>query len=230
VTRERGSKRTMLKNIQEAKFKTVLVPIGKVALSAEDQRNLDFDAFFTFVLMHELMHGLGPNEITVAGKKTTPRLELKELYAAFEEAKADISGLWALQRLVDKGKLPRTMERTMYDTYLAGAFRTLRFGTLEAHGRGMALQLNYLLDHGGVRVVGDGTFAIVPAKIKDAVTGLTREIMTIQAHGDHAAAKKLLDTMGVIRPEVKRVIDRMSAVPIDIAVVSVTAEELLAHD
>ena len=148
VIREKGSKRVMLKNNQEAKFSKVLVPISQVALAAADQANVAFDAFFTHILMHELMHGLGPHDITVGGRATTVRQELKDTYSAIEEAKADVSGLFALQFLVDRGQLDKTFERTMYTTFLASAFRSIRFGINEAHGRGQAIQLNYLLDQG----------------------------------------------------------------------------------
>ena len=123
VIREKGSKRVMLKNVQETKFRTVLVPISKVALSAADQGRLAFDAFFTHILMHELMHGLGPHDISVGRRVTTVRQELKATYSAIEEAKADMSGLFALQYLIDKGIVDKTMERTMYTTFLASAFR-----------------------------------------------------------------------------------------------------------
>ena len=139
VVRAKGSKRVMLKNIQEAKFEKTLVPISRVVLSPADQSNVAFEAFFTHVLMHELMHGLGPHNITVNGTETTVRGQLKELYSAIEEAKADISGLWALQYLVDKGVLDRRFERTMYTTYLASMFRSIRFGIGEAHGKGVAM-------------------------------------------------------------------------------------------
>src|SRR5690606_21593646 len=104
------------------------VPISKVALTEAAQKNVDFDTFFTFILMHELMHGLGPNEITVKGRKTTVRAELQDAYSAIEEAKADISGMWALAQLADKGVLDKQLAERMYDTYLAGCFRTIRFG------------------------------------------------------------------------------------------------------
>ncbi len=100
--------------------------------------------------MHELMHGLGPHDITVGGRATTVRQELKDTYSAIEEAKADISGLFALQFLVDRGQLDKSFERTMYTTFLASAFRSIRFGINEAHGRGQAIQLNYLLDQGAL--------------------------------------------------------------------------------
>jgi len=227
VTREHGSKRIMLKNLQEAKFKMILVPIARAALAAADQKNVDFDAFFTFVLMHELMHGLGPHDIQVGGQKITARQALKETASAIEEAKADVAGMWAMQRLVEKGTLPKAMEKTMYVTYLAGAFRTLRFGTSDAHGKGMAVQLNYLLDHGGVTVGKDGAFAVDAAKMKEGLTGLTHDLMTLEATGDHDGAKKLLETQGVVRPEVQKLLGRLKAVPVDIDPVPVTAQGLL---
>jgi hypothetical protein len=221
-----GSKRVMLKNVQEAKFVKVLVPIALVALSPADRANVAFDPFFTHILMHELVHGLGPHEAEVDGRRTSVRLALAETYSALEEAKADVGGLFALQKLIDDGKLDRRLERTLYPTYLASIFRTLRFGLAEAHGRGMAVQVNWLLDAGAVSARKDGTFAMDVAKTKTAVTALTREIMTLQARGDRAAAKAMLDRLGVIRPEVARVLERLGSVPVDIAPRFVTAEAL----
>jgi hypothetical protein len=216
VVREKGTKRVMLKNMQDAKFNRVLVPISKVALRAADQKDVAFDAFFTHILMHELMHGLGPHNITVAGRTTTVRQELKETYSAIEEAKADVSGLWALRQLADRKLLDPSIAKTMYTTFLASAFRSIRFGVNEAHGRGIAVQLNYLLDAGAFKVMPGGVFAVDDTKIADAVTALTRDIMTLQAHGDYAQAKNLLDRLGVVRPEVQRVLDRLTNVPVDI--------------
>ena len=227
VVREKGSKRVMLKNNQEAKFHMVLEPIARVALSPADQANIAFDAFFTHVLMHELMHGLGPHNITVGGRSTTVRQEFKELYSTIEEAKADISGLFAMQYLVDQGKLDKKYEDTMYRTYLASMFRSIRFGLTEAHGRGVALQLNYFLDHGGVTVAKDGTFAVDPAKFKENVTNLTHDLMTMQATGDYAAARQLLDSLAIVRPPTKAILDRLSRVPVDIEPRFKTAEALL---
>src|SRR3954454_8348866 len=134
VVREKGTKRVMLKNMQDAKFKTVLLPIVRVALPAAQQKEVSFDAFFTHILMHELMHGLGPHNITVSGRATTVRQELKETYSAIEEAKADVSGLWALQQLADRKQIDPAIARTMYTTFLASSFRSIRFGVNEAHG------------------------------------------------------------------------------------------------
>ena len=227
VLKEKGAKRVMLKNVQDAKFAKVLVPISKVVLAPTDQGNVAFDAFFTHILMHELMHGLGPHSITVDGRATTVRQAMKETSSYLEEAKADISGLFALQHLVDKGVLPKSMEQTMYTTFLASAFRSIRFGVNEAHGKGIAIQLNYLLDQGGFIVRDDGTFAVDAAKIKDGVVALTREIMTIQAEGNYAAAKALGDRLGIVRPPVQAALDKLTGVPVDIEPRFTTAEQLL---
>src|SRR5262249_8932887 len=189
VIREKGAKRVMLKNVQDAKFASTLKPIADVILGPSDRGDLAFESFFTLIVMHELMHGLGPHSITVGGRQTTVRQEMKENYSFLEEAKADISGLFAVQRLIDKGALPRDMERTLYTTFLASAFRSIRFGVTEAHGKGIAVQLNYLIDQGGFLAKPDGTFAVNKDRIKEGVTTLTRDIMTIQAEGDYARAK-----------------------------------------
>src|SRR5262245_4487969 len=226
ITAEKGAKRVMLKNTQDAKFAKVLVPISKIALAPKDQLSVEFDAFFTHILMHELMHGLGPHNITAGERPSTVRQELKETYSTIEEAKADVSGLFALQFLVDRGKLDKKYEQTMYPTYLASMFRSIRFGLNEAHGRGVAMQLNYFLDHGGVTVASDGTFAVNPSRIKQNVIDLTHDLMTMQATGSYAEAKQLIETMATVRPQVQRVLDRLVGVPVDIEPRFVTAATL----
>jgi hypothetical protein len=216
VLREKGAKRVMLKNVQDAKFAKTLVPISKIALSPADQASLSFDAFFTHIVVHEMMHGLGPHDITVNGRQTTVRKEMRDASSFLEEAKADISGLYALQSLIDKGVVPRAMQDSLYTTFLASCFRSIRFGISEAHGKGIAVQLNYLLDQGGFVVRPDGTFAVDESKIRDGVVGLTREIMTIQAEGSYEKAKALGDRLGVVRPPVQALLDKLAAVPVDI--------------
>jgi hypothetical protein len=227
ITEKMGSKRILLKNVQDAKFAKTLVPISKVVLNAADQKDIAFDAFFTHILVHELMHGLGPHNITVNGRATTVRQEMKEAGSALEEAKADISSLFAIQHMIDKGVMPKSLERTLYTTYLTSAFRSVRFGITEAHGKGQAMQLNYLLDAGAFLVRPDGTFGVNAAKIKDGVNALTREFMTIQAEGNYEKAKEMQTRLGVIRPEVQRVLDRLKNVPVDIEPHFVSADRLL---
>ncbi|HLL73112.1 MAG TPA: hypothetical protein VK363_16860 [Pyrinomonadaceae bacterium] len=217
VVKEKGSKRVMLKNVQEAKFKKTLVPISRVVLAPAERSVLSFESFFTHILAHELMHGLGPHNIEVGGQATTVRMQLKELSSAIEEAKADITGLWALQYLMDKGLVEKSMERSMYTTFLASCFRSVRFGITEAHGKGIAVQFNYLTDEGAIKFdERTGTFRIDDARIKPAVAKLTREILTLQAEGSYAKAKALLDRYGVIRPPMQRALASLGDVPVDI--------------
>jgi len=234
VIQQRGSKRVMLKNVQEAKFQATLLPISRMVLPASEQKYVDFDAFFHHIVAHELMHGLGPHQVTVGGKQTSVRFELKDVYAAIEEAKADVTGLYALQFLMtqaDKGEIQAPLphgaeaEKQLYTTYLASSFRTLRFGLQDAHARGMAMQFNYLVDHGGWVIHPDGTFSVDFAKIQDAVKSLDHELLTIEATGDYAGAQKLL-AQGSLRPEVRKAIERMKSLPTDIEPQYVTANAI----
>jgi hypothetical protein len=224
VVQEKGTKRVMLRNVQEAKFKTNLVPIAGRVLAAQSVDALDFDSFFTHILAHELSHGIGPQQITVNGRQTTARKELKELYSTIEEAKADATGLFMLQYLNDHGYL-KIQERRLYTTYLASSFRTLRFGLKEAHGKGMAIQFNYLVNKGAF-VKRDGRYQVEFSKIKDAVRDLVHDLLTLEATGDYAGAKHMMDTLVEIRPEEQKTIDSLHEVPIDIAPVFVTATSL----
>lgn len=234
IISQRGSKRVMLKNIQEAKFKSTLTPIAKLVLRPEAQADLDFDSFFTHILAHEITHGLGPHMTKNDGKESTPRQDLKEAYSTIEEAKADMAGLWALAYMMDKGQLKDTLgqgeraERKLYNTFLASAFRTLHFGLTDSHARGMAIQLNYLLDKGAFVSHGDGTFSTDFGKIKQAVIDLNREFLTIEATGDYARAKDMMTKYVVIRPDVQKALDKMKVVPNDIRPAFTTATTLMA--
>ncbi|HLI82290.1 MAG TPA: hypothetical protein VKV17_00140 [Bryobacteraceae bacterium] len=218
VVQQKGAKRVMLKNIQEAKFRTILAPIGERVLAVGERPSLSFDSFFLHILAHELSHGIGPQQIHVAGRVTSARQELKDLYATIEEAKADVTGLFMLQYLYDHGLIPHAAasERQLYTTYLASTFRSVRFGLTEAHARGTALQFNYFTDKGGFVANADGTFRVDFAKIKSAVRDLDHDLLTIEAQGDYQGAKKLLDSLAVVRPPMQKALDRMKDIPTDI--------------
>jgi hypothetical protein len=133
-----------------------------------------------------------------------------------------------LQYFFDTGILPggQANERKLYTTFLASSFRTLRFGIEEAHGRGMALQFNYLLEHDAFTARPDGTFEVNYGKVKQAVQDLTHDLLTVEAHGDYATAKHMLNEFGVMRPVLTRALDRLKGIPVDIQPVFVTADEL----
>jgi hypothetical protein len=196
--------------------------------------DVSFELFFTHILAHELMHGLGPHQIKVQDRDSSVRLELKEVYSPIEEAKADITGLFALQYMMGHAKqmgltkiLPsdEAAQRQLYTTYLASMFRSLRFGLNEAHGKGMAVQFNYLMDKGAV-VEKDGAFSVDMEKITQAITDLDRDLLTVEAVGDYAGAKRMLDELGVVRPVLRRALGKLQGIPTDIAPEFVTADEL----
>jgi hypothetical protein len=211
IVKKMGSKRVMLKNVQEAKFSKTLEPIAKRVLAPGDQGDLSFNAFFTHILAHEMTHGIGP--------QNNVRQSLKELHSAIEEAKADATGLFMMQYLFDHKLLPAA-EKSLYTTFLASSFRTLRFGVHEAHGKGMALQFNYLMDKGAFVARSDGTFAVDFAKIQPAVRDLAHDLLTIEATGDYAEAKKMLDELGVLRPALQQALAKLTDIPTDIAPVT----------
>jgi hypothetical protein len=182
----------MLKNVQEAKFRSVLLPIARRTLVTTSLGDVNFDSFFTHILAHELMHGLGPHQIKVQGRDTNPRLELKELYGAIEEAKADVTGLFALQYMMDHAKRmgvdnilksDEAAQRQLYGTYLASSFRSLRFGLNDAHGKGMAMQFNYFSDKGAFVEHADGTFSVDVEKMKSAVRDLDHDLLCWKPRG-----------------------------------------------
>lgn len=224
-----GTKQTMLRNVQEAKFAQVLTPIGTELLHPSHQANLSFDAFFTFILMHELCHGLGPHGITVKGRKTAVRLELKETYSAIEEAKADVCGLLALQMLIDEGVVEPKLADEMYHTFVAGIFRSIRFGIGEAHGASNVMQFNWLRDARAVTFdTKTQTFKVNVKRVKAALKEFAAVILRIEARGDYKGAKALLKRYAVMRPATKRALDRLAHVPVDIEPAYTTAEELTA--
>jgi len=223
-----GTKQTMLRNVQQAKFEQVLVPIARNLMHSSLQARLSFNAFFTFILMHELCHGLGPHGITVRGRKTTVRHELKETYSAIEEAKADVCGLIALQLLVDEGAMPKEMADEMYVTFIAGIFRSIRFGINEAHGKSNVVQFNRLRDGRAVTFdTATGTFKVNVKRVKQVLNELAREILTIEAKGDYKAAKALLARYAKLRPRTKKALDQLDSVPVDIEPAYATATEIL---
>jgi hypothetical protein len=234
VIAQKGAKRVMLKNVQEAKFRSVLLPIARRTLTKQAMVDVSFELFFTHILAHELMHGLGPHSIKVQDRDTSVRAELKETYSPIEEAKADITGLFALQYMMAHAKemgltkilaSDEAAQRQLYTTYLASMFRSLRFGLNEAHGKGMAIQFNYLMDKGAI-VEKDGIFNVDMEKITQAITDLDHDLLTVEALGDYAGAKTMLDNLGVVRPALRRALDKLQGIPTDIAPEFVTADEL----
>jgi hypothetical protein len=216
VREEKGSKKVLLKNIMRAKYEGVLTPIAGRVLPKDEAERIDFEAFYQFTLHHELSHGLGPGQITVDGRETEVRLELKDLYSAFEEAKADVLGIYDIYALVESGVMSPEILESLPWTYTAGMFRTTRFGVAEAHGLGMVLQANFLLEKGAVELTEDGRFRPVPELFEESFRELAQELLMIQALGDYDAALDMVERYGSVHPAMSAAIDSLADLPVDI--------------
>jgi hypothetical protein len=201
VREAKGFKNVLLRNVMLAKYDAILVPIAERVLPQELALSISPEAFVNSVLFHEISHGLGPGKINKDGRDTEVRAELRELYPSIEEAKADILSLYVQKLLADKGLLPAEEMAALPQTFVAGIFRTARFGVSEAHGQGVLAQVNYLLEQGAIVVAPDGKFAPVPEKFFDAVRDLAHDLLMLEALGDYDAAKAFLEKYGKVVPE-----------------------------
>ncbi len=217
VRKAKGSKKVMLKNVHEAKFEKLLKPIAEIVLEPGLMQYVTFDAFFNHTLMHEMSHGVGPGFITINGKQTEVKKELKETYSTIEECKADILGMYNNIFMIEKGVYPKEMEKQVWVTFLAGAFRSMRFGIGEAHGGGNAIIYNYLLEKGAY-VYDDKTQKVKVdfKKIYPALKELCNLVLTIQAEGNYQAAKDLISKYAVKSKTIETLTKKLESLPVDI--------------
>lgn len=217
VRKAKGSKKVMLKNVHEAKFEKLLKPIAELVLEPELLQYVTFDAFFNHTLMHEMSHGVGPGFITINGKQTEVKKELKETYSTIEECKADILGMYNNIFMIEKGVYPKETEKQVWVTFLAGAFRSMRFGIGEAHGGGNAIIYNYLLEKGAY-VYDDKNQKVEVdfEKIYPALKDLCNLILTIQAEGNYQAAKDLIAKYAVKSKSIGTLTKKLESLPVDI--------------
>jgi len=217
VREVKGSKKVMLRNVMNAKFQQILVPIARELVAAEQVMDLSAESFFLHTLFHEISHGLGPGRIQIAGRQTEVRLELKDTYSTIEEAKADAMGEWAIFKLQSKGYFSERIFAEQAATYLAGLFRSVRFGIAEDHGQANAIQFNYLWEKGAITFdEGSGRFAIDVVVFPEAIEALVREICTLQAEGNYKAATAMIARYAVMPPVLDAALDRLGRIPVDI--------------
>ncbi|MBN2425780.1 MAG: peptidase [Calditrichaceae bacterium] len=228
VREAKGCKKVLLKNIHQAKYDKILLPISQKVL-AEDQQNLvSFEAFFNHTLMHEISHGLGPGKITINGKETEVRTELKETYSIIEECKADVLGMYNNMFMVEKGVYPKEMEQEMWTTFLSGIFRSIRFGIKEAHGAGNAIIYNYFLEKGAYQFDESREKVSVNQNIiYNVAKELAGKILLIQALGDYNEAKALIETYGVESPSIAKIRANLEGIPVDIKPVFQIEKEMV---
>jgi len=217
VRKAKGSKKVMLKNVHEAKFEKLLKPIAQIVLDPEQLNSVTFEAFFNHTLMHEMSHGVGPGFIKVNGKETEVKKELKETYSTIEECKADILGMYNNMFMIDKSVYPKETTNQVWVTFLAGAFRSMRFGISEAHGGGNAIIYNYLLEKGGYVFDEKSQKVRVDfVKIYPALKELCNLVLTIQAEGNYDGAKNLIAKYAVSSPSIEVLRKKLEALPVDI--------------
>jgi hypothetical protein len=227
VRKAKGSKKVMLKNINDAKFEKQLKPISKIVLDSTQVPYVTVNAFFSHALMHEMSHGVGPGFITVNGRKTEVNKELKETYSTIEECKADVLGMYNIIFMIDKGLFPKSFANETWTTFLAGIFRSVRFGITEAHGSGNAIIYNYLLEKGGYEYNPNTQKVKVNFdKIYDSVKDLANKLLMIEATGNYNGAKELIAKYAVISPSMKTIINKLSGIPVDIRPVFQIEEEM----
>ena len=220
VREAKGSKKVLLRNVMKAKFEQILTPITQVVVAEDQLGDLTAESFFLHTLWHEMSHGIGPGKITVDGRETEVRLELKDTYSTLEEAKADAMGEWDIFVLTraNKGYFPETIFRQQAATYLAGIFRSVRFGIGEAHGKANAIQVNYLVEKGAITSeAATGRFRIDVPVFEKAIAELVGEICTIQAEGDYAASQAFIQRYGGMPDVLAAALAKLDHIPVDIA-------------
>lgn len=216
VREAKGSKKVMLKNIAQAKYEKCWIPIANTILAAKPLQNVSFDMYFNDVLMHEMSHGLGPGLVTQPnGERVDVSKLLKEYYSIIEECKADVLGALNVKFLMDKGVFPAN-EYGLYATYLGGMFRSIRFGINEAHGGGVAIQFNFLMEKGAFLTDPQGKLDLDETKMLPALTELAQTLLMLQARGDYEGTKTLVNRYRVMSPVMKSCVEQLRDVPVDI--------------
>ena len=218
VQLKKGTRRLQLKNTMRAKYDKILLPIAGVLITPDQRKHITFDAFFGNIMFHEVAHGLGIKN-TINGKGTV-REALREQASALEEGKADILGLYMVTRLFEQGVLTEGAVMDNYVTFLAGIFRSIRFGASSAHGRANLLRYNFFEKAGAFTRNGDdGTYRANFDKMQEAITALSAKILKLQGDGDYEGVKSLMARMGNISPQLQADLDRLSAAGIAVDIV-----------
>lgn len=216
VQLEKGTRRLQLKNAMRAKFDTIMLPIADTLIVPEQRKNVTFTGFFANTMFHEVAHGLGIKN-TLNGKGTV-RQSLKEHASALEEGKADILGLYMIRQLLEKDAITEGTLEEYYTTFLAGIFRSVRFGATSAHGKANMVRFNYFQDNGAFSRNEQGLYSVNMEKMTQAIDSLSELILTLQGNGDYAGVTKLVDESGIIKANLASDLARLEAanIPVDI--------------
>ena len=217
VQLQKGTRRLQLENVMQAKFDAIMLPIAKQLVADDQLKHVTFDAFFQNTMFHEVAHGLGIKN-TLDGKGTVSEA-LKDQASSFEEGKADVLGLYMVQKLADKGEMDKAKLLDNYVTFLAGIMRSVRFGAADAHAKANMVRFNFFAEQGAFsRDAQTGRYRVDADKMRKAIDALSAKLLTIQGDGDYTGAKQLTDTLGVIEPDLAGDLKKLEAagIPVDI--------------
>jgi hypothetical protein len=222
---EKGSKKIFFKNFMDARVNNVILPIAGKMLSAEQTKDVSGEGYLTGVILHEISHGLGPAYAQVDGKQVAINEAIGPAYSGLEEAKADVTGIFLAKWLVDQKLIPAAELNGIYASYVAGIFRTLRFGTAEAHGRAELMEFNVLLEHNAISQGADGRFAIDYAAMPAAIAALDTKLLTFEAQGDRAGVEAWFAKYDAMPQSLSRALESAREIPIDITPVFALSSE-----
>jgi hypothetical protein len=226
VHEQKGSKKIFFKNFMDARVEYVILPLARRMMPPEQAAQASNEGYLYGTILHEMAHGLGPAFARTAAGKMPIREAIGPIYSGLEESKADVVGMFGLKWLVDHGVLPRNKLQGYYASYVADIFRTVRFGTGEAHGQAEMMEFNYLLEHGAIKRESSGKYAIDYARIPDVIADLAKELLDIEAKGDRQRAEEWFKKYDVMPAELQTGLKKASTVPVDVDPVFSFAEKV----
>ena len=215
IHQEKGTKKIFFKNFMDARVKEIILPLASRVMEASQSRRASAEGYLASTVMHEICHGLGPAFARRNGRQVDIREAIGATYSGLEESKADVVGMFALKWLIDRNVLPKDRIEEYYASYLAGIFRTVRFGTGEAHGRAEMMEFNYLSEQGAIVQTG-GRYAVEFAKIPGAIERLAKELLEQEATGDRMRADAWFGKYDKMPPALKQALAAANDVPVDV--------------
>jgi hypothetical protein len=216
IHEQKGSKKIFFKNFMDARVNYVILPLSKYLMLPEQAARASGEGYLLGTIMHEIAHGLGPTFSRTANGKVSIREAIGPIFGGLEEAKADVVGMFGLKWMVDRGALPKTKLQEYYASYVAGIFRTIRFGTGEAHGQAEMMEFNYLSEHGAVKRQASGKYAIDYARMPQVIASLAKELLEIEATGNRQRAENWFKKYDVMPPELVTALKAATKVPVDV--------------
>ncbi len=216
IHQEKGTKKIFFKNFMDARVDNVIVPIGKRLMPSAQAVKVTAEGTMAFAVMHEISHGLGPAYSRMNGKQVDTREAIGPMYGGLEEAKADVTGMFGLRLLAEQGAIPKERMEEYYASYVGGIFRTLRFGTGEAHGKATLMEFNVLMESKALSF-GNGRYTIDYSRMPEAIANLSKQLLVFEARGDRAGVEAWFTKYGKVPAELQKALDGTKDIPVDIS-------------